>query len=118
MLGDLERLKLLDRTLVIAMGELGRTPGGLTPVAGREHYPDTMFAVFAGAGVRDDLLRARHRLVQAHHQDAIGSRFSLCRSRRRHQGRQLPGSLGFVRLTSIVHTHLVNKALLPPAVTR
>ncbi|MBM3767046.1 MAG: DUF1501 domain-containing protein [Acidobacteria bacterium] len=52
LLGDLERMKLLDRTLVIAMGEFGRTPGGLTPVAGREHYADTMFAVFAGAGVR------------------------------------------------------------------
>jgi len=49
---DLKRLKLLERTLVICMGEFGRTPGDLSPVAGREHYADTMFAVFAGAGVK------------------------------------------------------------------
>lgn len=43
---------LLERTLVVCMGEFGRTPGDLTPVAGREHYADTMFALFSGAGVR------------------------------------------------------------------
>jgi hypothetical protein len=58
LLEDLKRLKsadgkpLLDSTLVICMGEFGRTPGDLTPLAGREHYADTMFAVFAGAGVK------------------------------------------------------------------
>lgn len=52
LLADLERMKLLERTLVVCMGEFGRTPGGLTPVAGREHYADTMFALFAGAGVK------------------------------------------------------------------
>lgn len=55
---DLKRMKnaagepLLSRTLVVCMGEFGRTPGDLTPVAGREHYADTMFALFAGAGVK------------------------------------------------------------------
>lgn len=49
---DLKRLKLLDSTLVVCMGEFGRTPGELTPLAGREHYADTMFAVFAGAGIK------------------------------------------------------------------
>lgn len=49
---DLRRLKLLDSTLVVCMGEFGRTPGELTPLAGREHYADTMFALFAGAGVK------------------------------------------------------------------
>jgi len=55
---DLKRMKsadgkpLLDSTLVVCMGEFGRTPGELTPLAGREHYADTMFAVFAGAGVK------------------------------------------------------------------
>ena len=52
LLADLKRLQLLDRTLVVCMGEFGRTPGDLTPVAGREHYADTMFALFAGAGVK------------------------------------------------------------------
>ncbi|MBM3784883.1 MAG: DUF1501 domain-containing protein [Acidobacteria bacterium] len=52
LMADLKRLRLLERTLVIVMGEFGRTPGDLTPVAGREHYAGTMFMVFAGAGVK------------------------------------------------------------------
>jgi hypothetical protein len=52
LMSDLKRLNLLQKTLVICMGEFGRTPGDLTPVAGREHYADTMFALFAGAGVK------------------------------------------------------------------
>jgi hypothetical protein len=35
LLADLRRLNLLDKTLVICMGEFGRTPGDLTPVAGQ-----------------------------------------------------------------------------------
>ena len=55
---DLKRMKhangepLLERTLVVCMGEFGRTPGDLTPLRGREHYAKAMTAVFAGAGVR------------------------------------------------------------------
>lgn len=52
LIADLKRLKLLDSTLVVCMGEFGRTPGDLTALAGREHYADTMFTVFAGAGVK------------------------------------------------------------------
>lgn len=52
LLGDLKRMQLLESTLVVIMGEFGRTPGDLTPLAGREHYADTMFAAFAGAGVK------------------------------------------------------------------
>jgi hypothetical protein len=43
---------LLDRTFVVVMGEFGRTPGELTPMAGREHYAKAMVSAFAGAGVR------------------------------------------------------------------
>jgi hypothetical protein len=52
LLFDLKRMGLLDRTLVIAMGEFGRTPGDLTSLAGREHYAKAMVAAFAGAGVK------------------------------------------------------------------
>lgn len=52
LMNDLKRQKLLESTLIVCMGEFGRTPGDLSPVAGREHYADTMFAVFAGAGVK------------------------------------------------------------------
>lgn len=52
LLADLKRSKLLERTLVVAMGEFGRTPGDLSPLDGREHYAKAMFAAFAGAGVK------------------------------------------------------------------
>lgn len=58
LLFDLKRLKrkdgtsLLDRTLVVCMGEFGRTPGPLTVNKGREHYAKSMVAAFAGAGVK------------------------------------------------------------------
>jgi hypothetical protein len=41
---------LLDETLVVAMGEFGRTVGPLTNQDGRDHYFQH-FAVFAGGGV-------------------------------------------------------------------
>lgn len=58
LLSDLKRLKrpdgasLLDRTLVVCMGEFGRTRGDLTPLLGREHYAKAMVGAFAGAGVK------------------------------------------------------------------
>jgi len=51
MLADLKASGQLDRTLVVMMGEFGRTLGKLTATAGRDHYPQ-QFAVFAGAGVK------------------------------------------------------------------
>lgn len=41
---------LLDETLIVAMGEFGRTVGALTVNAGRDHYFN-QFAVMAGGGV-------------------------------------------------------------------
>jgi hypothetical protein len=42
---------LLDETLIVAMGEFGRTVGQLTNQRGRDHYLQ-MSALFAGAGIR------------------------------------------------------------------
>jgi hypothetical protein len=50
LLSDLKSSGLLDETLVVMVGEFGRTPGALTPAAGRDHYL-LQTAVFAGAGV-------------------------------------------------------------------
>ncbi len=47
---DLEARGLLDSTLVIAMGEFGRTPT-INGNAGRDHWPDCYTAVLAGGGV-------------------------------------------------------------------
>jgi hypothetical protein len=48
---DLKRRGLLERTLVIWMGEFGRTPK-INPNAGRDHYPRCFNVALAGAGIR------------------------------------------------------------------
>jgi hypothetical protein len=47
---DLEERGLLDTTLVIALGEFGRTPK-VNKDAGRDHWPGAMSVLIAGAGV-------------------------------------------------------------------
>jgi hypothetical protein len=51
LLDDLASRGLLDTTLVVAMGEFGRTPH-LNPRGGRDHWPGCWSVLFAGAGVR------------------------------------------------------------------
>ena len=51
LLADLKTRGLLERTLVIWMGEFGRTPQ-MNLSAGREHYPQAFNVALAGAGVR------------------------------------------------------------------
>ncbi len=51
LLEDLSQRGLLDRTLVVAMGEFGRTPQ-LNPRGGRDHWPGVWSILFAGGGVR------------------------------------------------------------------
>lgn len=55
LLADLERRELLDSTLVLAMGEFGRTPK-INPREGRDHYPDAFFSVLAGSGIRPGIV--------------------------------------------------------------
>jgi uncharacterized protein (DUF1501 family) len=50
LLDDLKRLGLLDETLVIAMGEFGRTPK-INPMGGRDHHGRANSALLAGAGI-------------------------------------------------------------------
>lgn len=47
---DLEARGLLETTLVVAMGEFGRTPK-INKSGGRDHWPDCYTAVLAGGGV-------------------------------------------------------------------
>ena len=51
LLEDLHQRGLLDDTLVVAMGEFGRTPR-LNPQQGREHWGPCSTTVFSGGGVR------------------------------------------------------------------
>lgn len=51
LLSDLSQRGLLDDTLVVAMGEFGRTPK-VNDKAGRDHWGHAASMLFAGAGVR------------------------------------------------------------------
>ena len=48
---DLHQRRMLDETLVVAMGEFGRTPK-LNTGGGRDHWPRVFSVVLAGGGVR------------------------------------------------------------------
>ena len=51
LISDLDQRGLLEDTLVIAMGEFGRTPW-LNDARGRDHYPNAWSMAMAGAGIR------------------------------------------------------------------
>ena len=51
LLGDLEERGLLDETLVVWMGEFGRTPK-INANASRDHWPTCYTALLAGGGVK------------------------------------------------------------------
>jgi uncharacterized protein (DUF1501 family) len=51
LLTDMDERGLLKETLVVAIGEFGRTPQ-INPGAGRDHWSGVFSAVFAGAGVK------------------------------------------------------------------
>ena len=48
---DLDARGLLDTTLVVAMGEFGRTPT-INKNGGRDHWPDCYTVLLAGGGIR------------------------------------------------------------------
>jgi uncharacterized protein (DUF1501 family) len=48
---DLKQRGLLDSTLIVWMGEFGRTPK-INPGQGRDHYPNAWSTVLAGGGIR------------------------------------------------------------------
>ena len=51
LLDDLQERGLFDSTLVVVMGEFGRTPR-VNKDAGRDHYPNAGSVLLAGAGIR------------------------------------------------------------------
>ncbi len=51
LMSDLEQRGLLDSTLIVWMGEFGRTPK-ISPDKGRDHFPNAWSTVLAGGGIR------------------------------------------------------------------
>jgi uncharacterized protein (DUF1501 family) len=58
LLDDLSARGLLDDTLVVCMGEFGRTPG-INPRQGRDHYPHAWSVVLSGGGIRGGSIAGR-----------------------------------------------------------
>ncbi|WP_010584910.1 DUF1501 domain-containing protein [Schlesneria paludicola] len=55
LLSDLDARGLLDSTLVVVMGEMGRTPK-VNGTAGRDHWPQCGFSLLIGGGVQQGLV--------------------------------------------------------------
>jgi hypothetical protein len=51
LMSDLKERGLLDSTLIVCMGEFGRTPK-INPQKGRDHFPNAWSAVLAGGGIK------------------------------------------------------------------
>jgi hypothetical protein len=62
---DLQDRGLLESTLVVAMGEFGRTPK-MNPTGGRDHWPDCYSAVLTGGGVRGGVVHGRSDRIGAY----------------------------------------------------
>src|SRR5262249_12109856 len=51
LMSDLQERGLLDTTLIVWMGEFGRTPR-INPQRGRDHWPNSWSTVLAGGGIK------------------------------------------------------------------
>jgi hypothetical protein len=70
---DLDDRGLLERTLVVVMGEFGRTPrinqlSGATP--GRQHWPQCYSAMLAGGGLKGGVVYGSSDKIGAHVKDS------------------------------------------------
>jgi hypothetical protein len=51
LLEDLHERRLLEKTIVVALGEFGRTPK-INPAGGRDHWPQAWTILIGGAGIK------------------------------------------------------------------
>ncbi|MBM4004795.1 MAG: DUF1501 domain-containing protein [Planctomycetes bacterium] len=94
---DLRQRGLLDKTLVVWMGEFGRTPK-INPRGGRDHYPRAFDVVLAGAGVRGGQVIGRTDAAGADVKDepvAVNDLFqTLCHSMKIDANQENMSSIG------------------------
>ncbi len=65
LLNDLDSRGLLDSTLVVVMGEMGRTPK-VNASAGRDHWPQCGFSLLFGGGVKQGLVHGSTDAIGAY----------------------------------------------------
>lgn len=93
---DLEQRGLLDSTLVVMMGEMGRTPY-VNKDAGRDHWSMAQSIIFAGGGVKPgQIIGATDKKASAPTADPVGVEDVLC---------SIFGQLG-IDTSKIYHTPL------------
>lgn len=101
LLDDIKASGLLDETLVIVMGEFGRTPKLVQPTGslpyftspGRDHWMNCFFGLFAGAGVRGGQVIGKS--------DAVGAYPITCPYRHSDVGATVYSALGINPATEI-----------------
>ena len=72
LLQDLQRRGMLDETLVVVLGEFGRTPK-INKNVGRDHWPGCFSIAFAGAGIHGGALYgASDRIAAYPSRDPVG----------------------------------------------
>jgi hypothetical protein len=76
LLEDLQERGLLESTLVVWMGEFGRTPG-INPRNGRDHYPAAWSVVLGGGGIKGGQTVGRTGKDGAHVEDRAVSASDL-----------------------------------------
>ena len=68
LIDDLEERGLLDSTLVVVMGEMGRTPK-VNKNAGRDHWPQCGFILLTGGGIKRGMVYGKRDKSGAYHLD-------------------------------------------------
>jgi len=70
LLDDLDERRLLERTLVVVVGEFGRTPKiANSPYPGRDHWPQCYSALLAGGGIRGGMVYGASDKIGAYVKD-------------------------------------------------
>ncbi len=97
LLTDLSARGLLDNTMVVAMGEFGRTPK-INPAGGRDHWPQCWSVLFAGGGVRGGQVIGASDEIGAYPKDRPTQPAevvaSVCHSLGIDPGQKIPGPSG------------------------
>ena len=118
LMDDLTATGLLDQTLVIVMGEFGRTPNVSTlpgqTVPGRDHWAHVYSALFAGAGVRGGQVVGQSDAIAAYPVSRSWSPADVCTT--------LFDALGVDQNSSLIDplgrpNHLLNGEVIEPLYT-
>ena len=75
---DLDVRGLLESTLVVVMGEMGRSPR-VNAAAGRDHWPQCGFSLLTGGGVREGTIWGSSDRIAAYPRDNPASPAALGR---------------------------------------